>query len=165
MAFFETIYSWFHSFYNNILWTTVKEIISDEDDSILFADSLYVIGIVTLVISLLVAVAFYIWPINNPSFKSWKAWLAMFLLSMLLNFGIGIGMGYSRVLTVNDSEVACEIVIGDDYDDQALTDEIDTSDYLGFGLSNLFVGSIFFIIWSIPLSFYNGNARFSPFRK
>lgn len=164
MAFFETIYSWFHSFYNDTMWDTLREIIS-EDDELLFADSLYVVGIVTLIVSLLVAIAFYIWPINNPSFKSWKAWLAMLLLTMLLNFGIGVGMGYSRVLTVNESDDACEYVIGDNYDGESLTDEIGVGDYLGFGLSNLFVGSIFFIVWSIPLTFYNGNARFSPFRK
>ena len=32
-------------------------------------------------------------------------------------------------------------------------------------LSNLFVGSIFFVVCCVPLTFYNGNARFSPFRK
>lgn len=164
MAFFETIYSWFHNFYNDVMWDTVREIISDNDE-LLFADSLYVVGIVMLVVSLLVAVAFYIWPINSPSFKSWKAWLVMLLLSMLVNFGIGVGMGYSRVLSVNDDEEACALVLGDHYDGQALTDETGINNYLGFGLSNLFVGGIFFIICSIPLTFYNGNARFSPFRK
>ena len=77
MAFFETIYSWFHNFYNDVMWDTVREIISDNDE-LLFADSLYVVGIVTLVVSLLIAVAFYIWPINNPSFKSWKSWIVCF---------------------------------------------------------------------------------------
>lgn len=164
MAFFETIYSWFHNFYNDVMWDTVREIISDNDE-LLFADSLYVVGIVTLVVSLLIAVAFYIWPINNPSFKSWKSWIVMLLISMLLNFGVGVGMGYSRVLSVSDDEEACALILGDDYDGQALTDEIGINNYLGFGLSNLFIGSIFFMVCCIPLTFYNGNARFSPFRK
>ena len=89
----------------------------------------------------------------------------MLLISMLLNFGVGVGMGYSRVLSVNDDEDACALILGDDYEGQALTDEIGMNDYLGFGLSNLFVGSIFFIACCVPLAFYNGNARFSPFRK
>lgn len=164
MAFFETIYSWFHNFYNDVMWDTVREIIS-ENDELLFADSLYVVGLVTLVVTLLVTIAFYIWPINNPSFKSWKAWIVMLLISMLLNFGIGVGMGYSRVLSVSDDEEACELILGDDYDGQALTDETGINNYLGFGLSNLFVGSIFFIVCCTPLTFYNGNAKFSPFRK
>ena len=164
MAFFETIYSWFHNFYNDVMWDTVREIISDNDEQ-LFADSLYVVGIVTLVVSLLIAVAFYIWPINNPSFKSWKSWIVMLLISMLLNFGVGVGMGYSRVLSVSDDEEASALILGDDYDGQALTDETGINNYLGFGLSNLFVGSIFFMVCCIPLTFYNGNAKFSPFRK
>ena len=164
MAFFETIYSWFHNFYNDVMWDTVREIISDNDEQ-LFADSLYVVGIVTLVVSLLIAVAFYIWPINNPSFKSWKSWIVMLLISMLLNFGVGVGMGYSRVLSVSDDEEACALILGDDYDGQALTDETGINNYLGFGLSNLFVGSIFFMVCCIPLTFYNGNAKFSPCRK
>lgn len=164
MALFETIYSWFHNFYNDVMWDTVREIISDNDE-LLFADSLYVVGIVTLVVSLLIAVAFYIWPINNPSFKSWKSWIVMLLISMLLSFGVGVGMGYSRVLSVSDDEEACTLVLGDDYEGQALTDETGINNYLGFGLSNLFVGSIFFMVCCIPLALYNGNARFSPFRK
>ena len=56
MAFFETIYSWFHNFYNDVMWDTVREIISDNDEQ-LFADSLYVVGIVTLVVSLLIIVS------------------------------------------------------------------------------------------------------------
>ena len=157
MAFFETIYSWFHSFYNDTMWDTVREIINDNDD-LLFADSLFVVGIITLIVSGLVAFAYYVWPINHPRFNAWKSWILMLIVAALLNFGIGIGCGYSRV----QSDEACELILEDEESD--LTDEITFSDYLGYGLSNIFVGSIFFIICCIPLTFYNGNARFSPFR-
>lgn len=161
MAFFETIYSWFHSFYNDTMWDTVREIINDNDD-LLFADSLFVVGIITLIVSGLVAFAYYVWPINHPRFNAWKSWILMLIVAALLNFGIGIGCGYSRVQSVNESDEACELILEDEESD--LTDEITFSDYLGYGLSNIFVGSIFFIICCIPLTFYNGNARFSPFR-
>ena len=159
MAFFETIYSWFHSFYNDTMWDTVREIINDNDD-LLFADSLFVVGIITLIVSGLVAFAYYVWPINHPRFNAWKSWILMLIVAALLNFGIGIGCGYSRVQSVNESDEACELILEDEESD--LTDEITFSDYLGYGLSNIFVGSIFFIICCIPLTFYNGNARFSP---
>lgn len=161
MAFFETIYSWFHSFYNDTMWDTVREIINDNDD-LLFADSLFVVGIITLIVSGLVAFAYYVWPINHPRFNAWKSWILMLIVAALLNFGIGIGCGYSRVQSVNESDEACELILEDEESD--LTDKITFSDYLGYGLSNIFVGSIFFIICCIPLTFYNGNARFSPFR-
>lgn len=161
MAFFETIYSWFHSFYNDTMWDTVKEIINDNDD-LLFADSLFIVGIITLIVSGLVAFAYYVWPINHPRFNAWKSWILMLIVAALLNFGIGIGCGYSRVQSVNESDEACELILEDEESD--LTDEITFSDYTGYGLSNIFVGSIFFIICCIPLTFYNGNARFSPFR-
>ena len=160
MAFFETIYSWFHSFYNDTMWDTVREIINDNDD-LLFADSLFVVGIITLIVSGLVAFAYYVWPINHPRFNAWKSWILMLIVAALLNFGIGIGCGYSRVQSVNESDEACELILEDEESD--LTDKITFSDYLGYGLSNIFVGSIFFIICCIPLTFYNGNARFSPF--
>ena len=161
MAFFETIYSWFHSFYNDTMWDTVREIINDNDD-LLFADSLFIVGIITLIVSGLVAFAYYVWPINHPRFNAWKSWILMLIVAALLNFGIGIGCGYSRVQSVNESDEACELILEDEESD--LTDKITFSDYLGYGLSNIFVGSIFFIICCIPLTFYNGNARFSPFR-
>lgn len=161
MAFFETIYSWFHSFYNDTMWDTVREIINDNDD-LLFADSLFIVGIITLIVSGLVAFAYYVWPINHPRFNAWKSWILMLIVAALLNFGVGIGCGYSRVQSVNESDEACELILEDEEYD--LTDEIAFSDYLGYGLSNIFVGSIFFIICCIPLTFYNGNARFSPFR-
>lgn len=164
MGFFETIYSWFHSFYNQYLWDALRVIINDEDVT-LFADSLYIIGIVSVIVSFLVAFAFYVWPINHPRFYGWKAWLVMFVLAGALNFGIGFGMAYSRVQTVNENEEACELVLGDEDDNEPdLSLYINSNDYLGFGLSNLFVGLIFFVCSSIPLMFYDGAARFSPFR-
>lgn len=166
MAIFETIYSWFHSFYNDTMWDTVKVIINVEEEKQLFADSLFIVGIITLVVSGLVAWAYYVWPINHPRFNAWKSWLLMLVVAALLNFGIGMGCGYFRVQSVNGSEEACAIIIGDEDEDEVsdLTDKITFSDYMGYGLSNSFVGSLFFILWCIPLTFYNGNARFSPFR-
>ena len=161
MAFFETIYSWFHSFYNDTMWDTVREIINDNDD-LLFADSLFIVGIITLIVSGLVAFAYYVWPLNHPRFNAWKSWILMLIVAALLNFGIGIGCGYSRVQSVNESDEACELILEDAESD--LTDEITIGDYMGYGLSNIFVGSIFFISCCIPLTFYKGNARFSPFR-
>ncbi len=164
MGFFETIYSWFHSFYNETLWTTVREIISD-DDELLFADSLFIVGIITLVISFVIAFAYYVWPINHPKLNAWKSWILMLVIAACINFMVGIGCAYSRVQSVNNDDEACELVLGDVYaDNPDLGSWIDTPDYLGFGLSNLFVGSIFFMMCCIPLTFYNGNARFSPFR-
>lgn len=161
MAFFETIYSWFHSFYNDALWDTVRVIINDDDD-LLFADSLFIIGIISFIVSGLIAFAYYVWPINHPRYNAWKSWLLMFVIAAAINFGVGIGGSYSRVQSVNESDEACELILEEEAAD--LTEEISTNDYIGFGLSNIFVGSIFFIIWCIPLTFYNGNARLSPFK-
>lgn len=161
MAFFETIYSWFHSFYNDTLWDTVRAIIND-DDVLLFADSLFIVGIITFVVSGLVAFTYYVWPLNHPRFNAWKSWLLMFVVAAIINFGVGVGCGYSRVQSVIDNDEACELILEDE--DEDLTDKIYATDYMGFGLSNIFVGSIFFIVCCIPMTFYNGNARFSPFR-
>lgn len=161
MAFFETVYSWFHSFYNDNLWDTVRVIIND-DDELLFADSLFIIGIITFIVSGLVAFAYYVWPINHPRFNAWKSWLLMFVIAGVINFGVGVGLGYERVQKINENEEACELILGDD--EVELTNKIYVSDYIGFGLSNILVGSIFFVVCCIPLTCYNGNARFSPFR-
>lgn len=163
MSFFETIYSWFHSFYNDTLWNAVREIVNEED-SLLFADSLYVVGIITLILSFLTAFAYYVWPINHPRFNAWKSWVLMLVIAACVNFMVGIGCAYSRVLSVNSNEEACEFIIGENYEGQALEEEIRIEDYIGFGLSNIFVGSIFFIACCIPLTFRHGNARLSPFR-
>ena len=162
---FETIYSWLHSFYNDTMWNPIREIISEEDE-LLFADSLFIVGIITIIVSFMIAFAYYVWPLNHPRFNAWKSWLLMFVVAAVINFGVGIGCGYSRVQSVNDNEEACSLILENEDDEESdLTEAIGFGDYLGFGLSNIFVGSIFFVICCVPLTtFYKGNARFSPFR-
>lgn len=161
MGFFETIYSWFSGFYNSTLWDALS-IITDDDDNVLFADHFWVIGLVAVIIATLVAVAFYVWPINHPRFKSWWSWLIMLVLAGALNFGIGWGMADYRVSNVNNRSEACAIILEDS--EETLEDHIGAGDYLGFALSNLLVSCIFFSAVSIPLMFYKGAARLSPFR-
>lgn len=162
MAFFEMIYSWFHSFYNDAMWHVVREIVN-EDSELLFADSLFVVGIVIAIASFLVAFAYYVWPINHPRFNAWKSWLMMFAIAAIINFSIGIGFAYSRVQSVNSNDEATELILGES-DENDLEKVISSGDYMGFGLSNIFIGSIFFVLCCVPLTFYKGAARFSPFR-
>lgn len=160
MGFFETIYFWFSGFYDSTLWDALS-IITD-DGKVLFADHFWVIGLVALIIATLVAVAFYVWPINHPQFKSWWSWLIMLVLVGVLNFGIGWCMADIHVSDVNNDQDACNVILGDP--NETFDDHIDANDYLGFALSNLLVSCIFFSAVSIPLMFYKGSARLSPFR-
>lgn len=163
MGFFETIYSWGHSFFNSYLWDTLR-VIDNEDGETLYADSLFVVGIISIVLTLLVAV-FYYKIYDHPKFKSWWSWLITLSVAAMINFAVGIGMAYWRVNDVNASEEACELILGDEYEDDVyLGDFMSSADYCGFGMDNVLFSSLFFVVFSLPLMFMGKNTKYSPFR-
>lgn len=154
--FFSSIYSWFCD--SALTVFKIMNAIMD-DEELLLSSSFPAIGITTAVISVVVAVAFYIWPIDHPRFKAWWAWLIMLLTNAAINFGLTFAFIHHRIGDINMSGEALEV----------LTDEENLSipfgQWMDLALSNLCVSIMFFCVASLILNWFSTNCRFSPFRK
>lgn len=155
--FFTSIYSWFCD-----SSMTVFKIMNDvwgDDEELLLSSSFPTIGITAAIISIVVAVAFYIWPINHPRFKAWWAWLIMLLTNALVNFGLAFAFIQHRISDIEKSEDALELFT----DEETLS--IPFGQWFDLALSNACVSIMFFIAASLIFNWFSTNCRFSPFRQ
>ena len=154
--FFASIYSWFCDSSQTVF--KIMDVILGEDDELLLSSMFPTIGICTAIISLIIAFAFYIWPINHPRFKAWWAWLIMLLTNAAINFGLAFAFIHHRISDIEKSEDALELFT----DEEVLS--IPTSQWFDFAFANLCVSVLFFIIASLFFNWFSTNCRFSPFR-
>lgn len=165
--FFLTIYSWFCN--EDLLSFKIMEVFGESEEGLpLISGNFGAIGLTALVISLLVAFAYYIWPINHPRFKSWWSWLIMLAANALINFGLTFAFISFRIKEVEGNQELMEWIPESDYS-QLLNEnnviDIPFSDQLEFALSNVVICALFFIIASLIFTWYRGNCQYSPFRK
>lgn len=159
--FFYSIYSWFCD--NSLDVFEIMDTVRSEDDDILLTSSFPSIGITAAVISIIVAFAFYIWPLNHPRFKAWWAWLIMLFTNAAINFGLTFAFISHRITDIEKDPTALENFIPED--DTATTLTIPFSQSMDLALSNACVSILFFIVASLILNWFSTNCRFSPFRK
>lgn len=155
--FFTSIYSWFCN--SSMTVFKIVEPIWGDDEELLLSSSFPMIGITAAVISIIAAVAFYIWPINHPRFKAWWAWLIVLLTNAVINFGLAFAFVHHRISDIEKSEEALELFT----EEETLT--LPFGQWLDFALSNACVSIMFFIVASLIFTWFSTNCRFSPFRK
>lgn len=155
--FFIFIYSWFCD--SSLTVFKIMDAIWDSDGDMLMSSSFTTMGMTTAVISILIAVAFYIWPINHPRFKAWWAWLIMLLINILINFGLGFVFLHHRLLDIQYSE---EDILDSLDLEEPLT--LSLGEWLDLAFSNAGVSILFFVFASLCLTWFSTNCRFSPFR-
>lgn len=154
--FFISIYSWFCDSSLDV-FKIMNDIWGDVD--LLLSSSFPTMGITAIVISFIVAVAFYIWPINHPRFKAWWSWLIMLLVNAIINFGLTFAFIHHRIGDIEKSEEALEMFT----DEETLM--IPNAQWFDMAFANLCVSIIFFIVASLIFNWFSINCRFSPFRK
>lgn len=137
--------------------------IIETDQEVLLSSALPAMGWTTIIISVILAVAFYIWPINHPRFKSWWSWLIMLGADIVINFILTFFFIKSRVDEINDypdGEALDELgVSAGDYL------EVATRQCLDLAFANIVVAIIFFCAASLCLTWFSSNAKYSPIRK
>lgn len=156
--FFESIYSWFCDSENAAFKIMMEKGTALEEDP--YMGYFPTIGLTAAAISLLIAVAFYIWPINHPRFKAWWAWLIMLLTNAIINFGLTYAFINQRIMNItDDNNGAAELYeIDSDF-------SISFSEGFGLAWSNICVSIMFFIVASLIFNWFSTNCRLSPFRK
>jgi len=170
-VFFKSLYE---VFYSGRFLDILGELVSEEDETVLFTANFAWIGMVAIVISFLLAFAFYIWPIDHPRFKSWWSWLIMFIVNGILCFFEAIGFACIRVSEIDstlsvDEEELWEGLLNSSLpyatSDTMLADSLSVSQYFDFALQNAMWACVAFIIVSLIFNWFSVNCKNSPFRK
>jgi len=153
--FFTNIYSWFCDKSQDVF--KIMDVITNDDEDVLLSSAFPTIGFTVVAISLLIALAFYIWPLNHPRFKAWWAWLITLAANAAINFGLAFAFINHRI---NDIKK-----LGwDDLDNVDVTLSLPSSQWIDFAWANLCVSIIFFVVAGLLLNWFSTNCRFSPFR-
>ncbi|MDR3236316.1 MAG: hypothetical protein LBT48_06270 [Prevotellaceae bacterium] len=154
--FFETIYRWFASLFGGDLADFLSGYVcateEESDGGYLGSNQFVTYGFIALGIALAVMLVYY-YVINHPRFNRWWSWLLMLLVVGLFNIFIGALMTSGDLAAGNIDDCLINGENGGIYD----------SNCWMFGLANVFVSAIFFVIFSIGLKWWSTNCKRSPF--
>lgn len=117
------------------------------------------IGLIALFVSLIVVILYY-YIINHPKFSRWWSWLIMLGISGGINFLIGYLI--TRADYINGRIPDCLMFIKDE-NGQITSQLIWESNCVGVGIANIFISTMFFIIFSFILKWWSSAASHSPF--
>lgn len=151
------IYCWFQSLYGQdlsyFLW-------GYDPAAGVYSTNLYnLIGIVTIVITLVIVLAYY-YILNHPRYCKWWSWL----LTMLLNAAIALFVGYGIVISkYHNGFIPESLMCQKDADGNIVSYLIGESNCWGFGIANLFVSIMFFVLLSLMLKNWSSSAKHVPF--
>jgi len=156
--FFGQIYSWFQSFYGQdlsyFLWGY------DPVTGAYTNPNIYNhVGLITLVVSLTLVVVFY-YIINHPRYCKWWSWLITLALDMIIGLFIGYGIVVSKY---KNGFIPQQLMCQFDEEGNITAYLIGDLNCWGFGIANLFVGGIIFVLLSLFLKWWSSNAKHVPF--
>lgn len=161
MEILGNIYSWFESFFGQnlaeYLWGYNCET-QVYDNPNLFNS----IGLITIGISFLFVLAYYYLPLplfNHPRFNKWWNWLIILLFASVLNFFIAYAWTINDFLNGNIGDC---LMYTRDEQGNIILQHIFESDCWLFGMSNFFVSTMFFIVWSFLFKWKSPNCKHSP---
>lgn len=120
------------------------------------------IGLYTLGISLLFVILYY-YVIDHPRFCKWWSWLIMALVNSI----IALFIGYYCVLSdYNAGKIPDELLYSRDENGEIIQYLISIpSECWSFGISNMLMAFLFFLILSFLLHWWSRVAKYSPFIK
>lgn len=151
------IYCWFQSFFGEnlsyYLWGY------DPSTEAFTNPNLYnTIGLVTIIVSLILVILFY-YIINHPQSK-WWSWLITLGGNSIIALFIGYGIVKSKY--VNGYIPDNLINQRDEYGNNILV-LIGDSNCWGFGIANMFVALICFIVFTLLLKWRSSSSKYIPF--
>ena len=149
--FFGSIYCWFEEFFGielaNYLW--------GESSLLSQTNSFIGIGWSMFGISFAMVLNYY-YVINHPQLNHWWGWIIFLVIYGIINFIVG-----------------CQWVLKDYYDGKMITIDpatnlqmplnIGESEIIYFGVSNMFISVIAFIVFSFILKWWSTNCSRAPF--
>ena len=156
----EKFYDWFSGFHSDAIGKALEIFVDPDTGNAIWTAKYPTMLLVTAIISFVVAFAFYIWPINNRRFKSWWSWLIMLGINCGLCVLAGWHMAHVRMKLVLEHRESWEQITG--HTEQVTAKAFDC---FGMGLSNMMVGILIFVLFSLVLTFFSTDAKYAPFTK
>lgn len=149
--FFGSIYCWFEEFFGielaNYLWGE-SSLLSQTNSFIGIGWSMFGISFAMVLI--------YYYVINHPQLNHWWGWIIFLVINGIINFIVG-----------------WQWVLKDYYDGKMITIDpatnlqmplnIGESEIIYFGISNMFISVIAFIVFSFILKWWSTNCSRAPF--
>lgn len=149
--FFGSIYCWFEEFFGielaNYLWGESSQL-SQTNSFIGIGWSMFGISFAMVLI--------YYYVINHPQLNHWWGWIIFLVINGIINFIVG-----------------WQWVLKDYYDGKMITIDpatnlqvplnIGESEIIYFGVSNMFISVIAFIVFSFILKWWSTNCSRAPF--
>lgn len=149
--FFGSVYCWFEDYFGielaNYLWGQS----SPEQQTNLFIG----IGLSLVIISLFMVILFY-YIIDHPRFANWWGWSIFLGINAVINFLVGwqiVLSDYYEWLMVKFDPVT----------NQSIPLQIDESNIISFGVSNMILSVLVFIIFTYLLRWWSPNVSNAPF--
>lgn len=149
--FFGSVYCWFEDYFGielaNYLWGQS----SPEQQTNLFIG----IGLSLVIISLFMVILFY-YIIDHPKFANWWGWSIFLGINAVINFLVGwqiVLSDYYEWLMVKFDPVT----------NQSIPLQIDESNIISFGVSNMILSILVFIIFTYLLRWWSPNVSNAPF--
>lgn len=158
----ETIFTELYCLFESIFGVNVAEHLrgwQDATSDYTGPNLFFTMGLVTLVISLAVALIYY-YVINHPNFNRWFHWLIVGIVNSIICFCYGFYILDSELKSGNISD---SLLYVRDEEGEIIQSLIDSGDCWLLGLANLIVGFCFFFICSMIVKWWSGNAKTSPF--
>ena len=120
------------------------------------------IGLITIGVTLVLVIAYYylpFWGFNHPRTNRWWNWFAVLLVAGAINFLIAYSWTINDYLNGNIGDC---LMYTRNSQGNIISQLIFQKDCWLFGLSNFFVSTIFFILWSGILKWWSRNCKNSP---
>lgn len=149
--FFEFIYRWFASFFGGDLADYLSGFDCETTDYT-NSNQFVMYGVIAFFIALAFVLIYY-YLINHPRFNKWWHWGIMLLIVGVLNFLIG---AIKTLSELDAGHISDCLVYGSN-------GGVSASNLWMFGLANLLVSVIFFILLSIGLKWWSTNCKRTPF--
>lgn len=124
---------------------------------------LMIIGLTTLIVTL-VFVLLYYYVINHPRFANLRSWLIILLLASMTNLFWGFAYTYTKLNNGLIGECLMFLIEYNEAGEEVNRTQVITDSHCwGFGIANMIVGIVFFIILSFGLKWWSRSAKYSPF--
>lgn len=149
--FFGSIYCWFEEFFGielaNYLWGE-SSLLSQTNSFIGIGWSMFGISFAMVLI--------YYYVINHPQLNHWWGWIIFLVINGIINFIVGwqwVLKDYydGKMITIDPAtNLQMPLVVGE-------------SEIIYFGVSNMFISVIAFIVFSFILKWWSTNCSRAPF--
>ena len=155
---FGSIYSWFLSLFGDdlgyYLWGYNPVTATYSNPNIY-----NIVGIITLAVSFVLVIVFY-YIFNHPRFCKWWSWLITLGVNAIIGLFIGYGIVYSKYI---NGFIPLQLMYQYDEQGNIIANLIGEGNCWGFGIANLIVSILFFVVFTFLCKWGSSNAKHVPF--